>query len=205
MRQGIERLKKRIAEVEAFDPVAASTNPSAVTGPLEAAIKDTLGRTFGTGTVEYGLYKEAASFTWPMNYAFRVQPADIATSLTRCKQGSLGLLHQAVASLEERLAEEPAPVLAVTASQDTFDDSKRDVFLVHGRDTAARESVARFLERADFSPIILSEQTNRGRTLIEKFEEHSNVGFAVVLLTPDDVGGLPGLVVAQLQPVRTSF
>jgi predicted nucleotide-binding protein len=49
--------------------------------------------------------------------------------------------------------------------------------------------VARFLERLELSPIILSEQPNKGRTIIEKFEQHSDVGFAVVLLTPDDFGG----------------
>jgi predicted nucleotide-binding protein len=32
-------------------------------------------------------------------------------------------------------------------------------------------------------------QANQGRTIIEKFEAHANVGFAVVLLTPDDMGG----------------
>ena len=37
-------------------------------------------------------------------------------------------------------------------------------------------------------PIILSEQPNQGQTVIEKFELHSEVGFAVVLLTADDLG-----------------
>src|SRR5260221_6513971 len=67
--------------------------------------------------------------------------------------------------------------------------SKR-VFVVHGRDTEVKESVARFLERLGLEPIILHEQPNSGRTVIEKFELHADVGFAVVLLTPDDVGGL---------------
>jgi len=64
------------------------------------------------------------------------------------------------------------------------------VFVVHGRDTEAKELVARFLERLGLEPIILHEQPNSGRTVIEKFEVHADVGFAVVLLTPDDVGGL---------------
>ena len=39
------------------------------------------------------------------------------------------------------------------------------------------------------NPIILHEQADQGRTLIEKFEEHSeNVGYVFVLLTPDDLG-----------------
>ena len=64
----------------------------------------------------------------------------------------------------------------------------RRIFLVHGHDGEVRESVARFLESLDFDVIILHEQANRGRTVIEKFEEHADVGFAVVLLTPDDTG-----------------
>lgn len=64
----------------------------------------------------------------------------------------------------------------------------RKVFLVHGHDEAVKECVARFLEKLDLQPIILHEQPNKGQTVIEKFEANSNVGFAVVLLTPDDVG-----------------
>jgi hypothetical protein len=67
-------------------------------------------------------------------------------------------------------------------------DISRKVFVVHGHDEGPRETVARFLERLDFEPIILHEQPSRGRTVIEKVEAHSDVGFAVVLLTPDDEG-----------------
>jgi predicted nucleotide-binding protein len=63
------------------------------------------------------------------------------------------------------------------------------IFVVHGHDDGARESVARFLERLGLEPIILHERASGGRTLIEKLEHHGDVGFAVVLLTPDDVGG----------------
>lgn len=66
------------------------------------------------------------------------------------------------------------------------------IFIVHGHDEGAREAVARFLERLGFVPIILHEQANRGRTVIEKVEAHSDVSFAVVLLTPDDEGCVRG-------------
>lgn len=65
----------------------------------------------------------------------------------------------------------------------------RKVFVVHGHDDAAKESMARFLERIGFEAVILHEQASGNRTVIEKIEAHSDVGFAVVLLTPDDVGG----------------
>ena len=66
------------------------------------------------------------------------------------------------------------------------------VFIVHGHDAEARETVARFLGNAGFDPIILHEQASRGRTVIEKVEAHSDVGFAVVLLTADDLGRAKG-------------
>ena len=65
-----------------------------------------------------------------------------------------------------------------------------EVFIVHGRDEAAKHAVARFLEKLGLEPIILHEQANKGRTIIEKFEDYSLVGYAVVLLTADDVGKL---------------
>jgi predicted nucleotide-binding protein len=64
----------------------------------------------------------------------------------------------------------------------------KKVFIVHGHDGEARETLARFIEAIGFQPIILHEQANLGRTVIEKVEAHSDVGFAVVLLTPDDLG-----------------
>ncbi|WFS17281.1 nucleotide-binding protein [Pseudomonas sp. 905_Psudmo1] len=66
------------------------------------------------------------------------------------------------------------------------------VFIVHGHDDGARESVARFLERIGLEAIILHEQANQGRTVIEKVVAHGDVGFAVVLLTPDDEGCAKG-------------
>ncbi|HEX4951315.1 MAG TPA: nucleotide-binding protein, partial [Blastocatellia bacterium] len=65
----------------------------------------------------------------------------------------------------------------------------KEVFIVHGHDDAAKLAVARFIEQLGLKPIILHEQANRGSTtVIEKLERHSNVPFAIVLLTPDDIG-----------------
>jgi hypothetical protein len=70
--------------------------------------------------------------------------------------------------------------------------NRTDIFIVHGRDEAAKQTVARFIEKLGLRPIILHEQRNCGLTLIEKFEESANVLFSVILLTPDDVGRLTG-------------
>ena len=68
----------------------------------------------------------------------------------------------------------------------------RKIFIVHGHDDGARETVARFLERIGLEAVILHEQANQGRTIIEKVVANSDVGFAVVLLTPDDEGCVRG-------------
>ena len=62
-----------------------------------------------------------------------------------------------------------------------------DVFIVHGHDEAMKQSVARIIEKLGLNAVILHEKPNQGKTIIEKFTEHSNVGFAIVLLSPDDV------------------
>lgn len=71
--------------------------------------------------------------------------------------------------------------------------STRKVFVVHGHDHGAKETVARFLSKLDLNPMILHEKANEGRSILGKIEaQEEDVGFAVVILTPDDkcvVGG----------------
>jgi predicted nucleotide-binding protein len=67
-----------------------------------------------------------------------------------------------------------------------------EVFVVHGRDEGISNIVARFLEKLGLRPVLLAEQPGQGLTIIEKFQHHAQVHFAVVLLTPDDAGGLRG-------------
>lgn len=79
--------------------------------------------------------------------------------------------------------------------------ANRKVFVVHGRDSAMKETVARFLERVGLQPVILHEQPNKGRTLFTKFQEVAGeASFAVALLHPDDLGNLAADVDKGLNP-----
>lgn len=66
------------------------------------------------------------------------------------------------------------------------------VFIVYGHDLTARNDLELLLRRMGLEPIILGNLPAEGDTIIEKLErylgEHGNVGFACVLLTPDDEG-----------------
>lgn len=65
------------------------------------------------------------------------------------------------------------------------------VFIVHGHDNEAKEGIARFIHKLGLTPIILHEQASSNQTVIEKFEKYADeVSFAVVILTPDDVGAV---------------
>ena len=67
-----------------------------------------------------------------------------------------------------------------------------DIFIVYGHDQAARDGLELMLRRMSLNPIVLANLPAAGDTIIEKLEkylrESGNVGFACVLLTPDDEG-----------------
>ena len=71
----------------------------------------------------------------------------------------------------------------------TSSSSNRKVFVVYGHDEIARTQLEALLRRWDLDPIILDQQASSGQTIIEKLEEYgSDVGYAIVLATPDDEG-----------------
>ncbi|HNW99435.1 MAG TPA: nucleotide-binding protein [Bacteroidales bacterium] len=76
--------------------------------------------------------------------------------------------------------------ISVTTPKTTL--SKTEVFIVHGHDEAAKTKTARFIEKLGLKPIILHEQASGSKTVIEKIEAYSNVGFGIVLYTPCDIG-----------------
>jgi len=80
---------------------------------------------------------------------------------------------------------------SITIQKEMVNDSidRTKVFIVHGHDETAETKTARFIEKLGFEAIILHEQASSGKTIIEKIEHYSNVGFGIVLYTPCDLGG----------------
>lgn len=62
------------------------------------------------------------------------------------------------------------------------------VFIVHGHDDHIKIQTARFIERAGLEAIILHEQPSASKTIIEKIESFGDVGYAIILYTPCDLG-----------------
>jgi predicted nucleotide-binding protein len=113
-------------------------------------------------------------------------PAEIGEARKRHwrsgQEESVSLINTMLEHLELREARS-----AQTSEDQTVPRSNR-VFVAHGYDDGMRESVARVLTKLGLNPVILHELPDQGRTIIEKFYEHSDVGFAMVLLSPDDTG-----------------
>jgi len=63
----------------------------------------------------------------------------------------------------------------------------KKVFVVHGHDEIAKTNLEVFLHEIGLEPVVLHRQADEGQTVIEKFEKHSDVGYAFILLTPDEV------------------
>lgn len=113
---------------------------------------------------------------------------DSADLLKRLK-GTLGKRKRKLESFIERLPllDEPS-IQAVFEKKSAVTLDNKSVFIVHGHHGEAKQEVARFLERLGLNAVILHEQASASKTIIEKIEAHTNVGYGVVLYTDCDVG-----------------
>jgi len=65
--------------------------------------------------------------------------------------------------------------------------SSKNVFIVHGRDHAPMKELKAMLYEFGLSPIVLHEQPSGSRTIVEKLEKYSDISYAFIVLTPDDI------------------
>lgn len=197
MERGIARLQERIAGLQDFDVSSLDDDGQSPTlKALSTSIQDTLDRCFGENTSVYKRLSAAAVLRFSPPYYTEDYPRrhHYVNGTESNIQQAILLLGEAQRTLREDLADyehaaQPESKVVADRGQSAL---SRKVFIVHGHDEGAREMVARLLERLGFQSIILHEQANQGRTVIEKVEAHGEVGFAVVLLTPDDEGCVKG-------------
>jgi predicted nucleotide-binding protein len=80
-------------------------------------------------------------------------------------------------------------------------ETRRKVFISYGHDEAAKTTVAKFVENLGLKVTDLHEQPHNDLTVIENLEKYADdTGFAIALLTPDDVGALKDEADRQLNP-----
>ena len=75
------------------------------------------------------------------------------------------------------------------------------VFILHGHDEEAKTTVVEFVEKLGLKTTVFEEQSSNDLTGIENLEKYvDDAGFAIALLTPDDVGALKDEADLQLNP-----
>ncbi|WP_175872665.1 nucleotide-binding protein [Burkholderia sp. BCC0397] len=197
--RGITRLQDRIDALKAFDFQALTTDGTMPElAALSAAIADTLERCFGLDTPAFRRYRPAATLrpirprSYRNSFYLRQETREHFERSVALLQDAQRALREDLVDSEHEMRSKKPPTLA-----DQMTSISRRVFVVHGHDGEPREAVARFLEKIGFEAIILHEQANQGRTIIEKIEANDDVSFAVVLLTPDDEGCVKG---GELKP-----
>jgi predicted nucleotide-binding protein len=198
MKRGIARIQTRIKELEDFNPQSVQKRWAPEVVVLQKSIDEALIAAFGHGTIEYNRYVSATKLdTGPVMMSFGPgqssyqSAAEAQRYVTEGKHKALLTLRSAIKWLEEEISDRAPQEDPTQLPQISHALASSKVFVVHGHDEGPREAVARFLERLGLQPVILHECPNKGRTIITKFqEEAAEVGFAIVLMTPDDVGGV---------------
>jgi predicted nucleotide-binding protein len=153
--------------------------------------EDTLGdlRESGRARIRRAFAEDSDYYQRFIRIAFHVPfaPATEETSRECWDRGKRSIVSLLNGMLEDLELSEPNQV---QSAKDTVAQESNRVFVVHGHDKEMKQAVARTVERLGLEAVILHEKPSRGQTIIEKIERYSDVGFAVVLLSPDDTGYL---------------
>lgn len=173
----LDRLTQLIKEIEELTKLPSSAHP--MFKVWKSNVQRILLKLFGNG-IHLEQFSEIKFYPGTL-YVSESKNRELKRNrLTNGLKESLDLLNAFISEI-------PTNSIQNTNSNNIKLDNKK-VFLVHGHDDEMLLKVKDFVRSLDLSPIILHEKADEGDTVIEKFERHSNVAFAIILLSPDDVG-----------------
>ena len=129
---------------------------------------------------EYPRYKDTLDYMLEYEYITEID-VDFGANHLYFKQPSFDSFAEIV--MTQEMEEEP---MATTAY------SNKKVFIVHGHDEQLLQEVELMIHRIGLQPIILKNEASGGRTVIEKIEHYTDVGFGIVLYTACDEGRVKG-------------
>lgn len=150
------------------------------------AVDRALVRIFGDDSLEVNRFRGLAFF----NMVSVIRPGRLADEDAKDRAAflrDLEIVQLALRSYMEEFQETDEGTEETQPFEQTGEPE--NVFIVHGHDRDFAEVVARFIEKRGLNGVILHEQPNKSRTIIEKFEQHAiTCRYAIVLFTPDDEG-----------------
>lgn len=174
-----QKLEKLISDARALIEKQV-TNSNTDFEAWEVNVRRFLSKKYGEKSIEYKKFDDTSFFSgcWGIDTTDEEFHSDCVNS---CREG----LEITIAILQSYLDD--------FSDSDTNEGTRpphnsKKVFIVHGHDGELKQAVARIIEKQGIEAIILSEQANKGRTIIEKFEDYSDVSGAICLFTADDYG-----------------
>lgn len=127
-------------------------------------------------TIQYSFKLAAFSLSQLTSLSGMKDNYGVRNMLNQMNSAYTALIEKEVNSSKEQVVNDNVP------------QNTSKVFIVHGHDDLMKVEMARFIENAGLEAIILHEQPSGSKTIIEKIESFGDVGFAVILYTPCDVG-----------------
>lgn len=189
VQKGLSKLLRRIEDINGLDAEVSFDDPKIAV--LLSSIKSTIRDVFGAESSEFreNQYHQISRGRMHVGMSRQQLQRNFQNGIPH----TIAMLNGLMERLREKASELPdapnGPAVSLEDTEELRSPANRDVFLVHGHNNEAKEKVARFLERLALNVVILHEQPNDGRTIIEKFSDFSDVDFAIILLTADDFGG----------------
>ena len=195
----ISKLDRRIKDLETFDVKTMAERFDAKQEALKDKVNQTLADIFGNNTVEYNKYEIDSLDTLPIiagekfplseiHQGYKKGIGDAITKLISLKE----IFVENLQDIELESSPHRKPIETTTVINNT------EIFIVHGHDDEAKMELEHFVSEIGLTPIILHRKPDEGLTIIEKFEKHSKVGFALILLTPDDeVRNIDGKIIKR--------
>jgi len=164
--RGIAKLLRRIEDVTKLDPQQVRFDDVKIDN-VESNIRETIREIYGSNSPEFNDHSSHRIWHGVHNYldSESTRQEKFAAGIPQTVTMLEGLISRLEEKREDAQPDEAQPIPVLTPLAGT-----RRVFVVHGHDEAAKEAVARFLSKLELDPVILHEQPNQGRTVIEKFE-----------------------------------
>ena len=169
--RAVKRLEKSLGEIPTLEKMEEGS-PEFTKWRRNTEV--TIARTFGENTPHVKDFKRIsfsliAFTTNTPNYEFR-------RAYVRGLKDAGSILESMIEEIQEYWKDDHSESASASRGDDVSATAAREVFVIHGRDNDAKQTVARFLQGLELAPIILHEQANQGQTIIEKLENHDRVG-----------------------------
>lgn len=127
---------------------------------------------------EFPKYKDTLDYLERYEY---IRSIDIDNAIMYMKTAAFDSFTEYMLAMEPEV-EKPMTLV--------YDNKK--VFVVHGHDHALLDEVELMLRRIGLEPVIVKNEANSGRTIIQKITDLSDVGFGIILYTCCDEGRKKG-------------